>query len=701
MSPGPAPTDTEVYTDADLSRLFTPEAIALVGASADPSKLSGRPLRYLEAHGYPGDVFLVNPSHETVDGHPCYACVSDLPSPPDVALVLVPAALVEDVVSECGAAGIPFAVVVASGFAETGPEGEARQSSLFETAREAGVRLLGPNSEGFLATRPPVAASFSSILKRDDLLAGPVGFVTQSGGFGGALFQLTQDAGVGASLWVSTGNEADLDTLDVLSHLVDDRETRVVATYVESLRRGKRLLDVGRRAAVDDTALVTMRVGASDRGQAAAASHTGSVATADRIYDGVFRQAGVVRVRSVDAFLDTVTALVHTPAAEVSALATHDLGVVSISGGAAVLIADTAARLGVDLATLDPETGATVSEVIPDYGSAENPLDVTAAAIADHGVFADCLGTVAGDSSVGSLLVQFGNSGREMVETFATDLLALRDEAGIPVLAVFTGSRPRSDTRRRLVDGGVLVFADPVRAVRTVGNLTTLARARDRLRDVDTDRYAAPSTDADRPFPGTWDAIDRALSENDVGLVETAPVDDAEAAVAAGDRLDAPLVLKYDPLAVAHKTEEGGVHLSLRGAGEVREAFDALASTADYPVVAQQQVSGVEVLVGIERDPDFGPVVTLGPGGVWVELFDRFAHRALPVTHADVDEMVDETPLARLLAGYRGADGSREALCDLVVGLTRVYAEHAVDSLECNPVVVTNEGAWVVDLLVD
>jgi len=684
-----------------LSRLFDPDAIALVGASADPDKLSGRPYRFLRDHGYDGDLYLVNPNRDQIDGRQCYDAVGDLPATPDVALVLVPASVAPDVVEECGDHGVEFAIVVASGFAETGDRGRERQERLRSAARDGGVRLVGPNSEGFLNLRAGVAASFSSICKRDELLPGGIGFVTQSGAFGGALFQLTQDRGLGASTWISTGNEVDVDTLEVLAYLVEDPYTDVVVTYVESLTRGRRLREIGRRAAETGTRIVAMRVGASERGRRAAESHTGSVASDDQIYDAVFRQSGVLRVRSTDEVVDLVTALTRIPDG-VTPDPGGGLGVVSMSGGAAVLIADTADRLGVPLADLDVATVDAVDEEIPSYGSATNPLDVTAAAISDHAVFDRCIRTVAGDGSVEGLLVQFGNSGREVVETFQENLVSLRREAGMPILTVFTGSRPRPETAAALCEAGVLVFEDPVRAVRTYGGLHRRGEVLERVaRDPASDSATLPANDRD-PLPtDDWQTLESALADAGLPFARTRRVADGDAAVAVADDLGYPVVLKGDPLEVAHKTEEDGVETDV-GPDDVREAFDRLDATG-VPVVVQETVGGIETIAGVVEDDDFGPVLLFGPGGIFVELFgdDAFAYRALPVDEPTAARMIAETPVDRLLDGFRGTSGDRDALAAALSGIASVYERYDLESFECNPLVVTGDSAVAVDLLVE
>ncbi len=684
----------------DLTTLFDPDSIALVGASADPEKLAGRPYRFLREFGYGGAIHLVNPNREQIDGRPCYDSVGDISGSVDVALVLVPAGAVEGVVRDCGAANVPFAVVVASGFAETDDEGAERQRTVARAAREGGVRLIGPNSEGFLSfSSTPVAATFSSICKRNDLLPGSVGFVSQSGAFGGAVFQLMQNLGVGARAWITTGNEADVDALGVLAGYVEDPDVDVAAVYLESVDRGRRLLEIGERAAATDTHLVVMRVGASAAGERATASHTGSIATDDAVYDAVLAQAGASRVRSVDAFADTVAAFSRLPPSAEPAEG-EGLGVVSISGGAAALIADAAERTGLPLATLGDAAEAAVEREIPPYGSPTTPVDVTGAAIGDPAVFERCLDAVAGDPSVGSLLLQFGNSGAETIETCLDTILSIRADHDLPVATVFTGSDPAPETATTLRESNVWTFGDPVRAVETLGAVHDAATrrrclaARDRGWELLDDRDPFPRED--------WAAATDRLREAGVAFADGRMVERAADAAAALRDLGPPVVAKLDPLASAHKTEVGGVRTDLRDEAAVRAAYDDLAELGDGRALVQETVAGVELVVGVVDDDDFGPLMLVGPGGTLVDLLsDAVAYRALPVTAADAQEMIAASAADRLLSGYRGAPAAdREAVIDTLVAVSDAYLAGDLAELEINPLVATPDGAVAVDLLV-
>ena len=683
-----------------LDRLLAPESIALVGASGDETKLSGRPHRYLEKHGYTGECYFVNPNRDRIDGERCYDSVTELPTVPDLAMILVPAAVTPDVVAECGEAGISYAIIIASGFGETDAEGVELEEHLVNVATEGDVRLLGPNSEGLLNLHETMAATFSSICKRDTLRPGPVGFISQSGAFGGAMFQLIQDVGIGASSWISTGNEADIDSLELLDALIGDAHTETVAMYIEALEDGHRLFDLQRRAIEAGVAVVAIHVGTSERGRQATASHTGNVASDRDVYDALLRQAGVMRVRSVDAFVDTVKAVTQLPSGSLPQT-TGGLGIVSMSGGAAALCADTAGDVGLPLATLDASTEATIESHIPDYGSAKNPLDVTGYAIGNPKVFGTCIDALAGDPSVNALLIQFGNSGHEVIETVMDAIVQVNRSHSYPVMTVFTGSRPRQAIIEELESWGILVYEDPVRAIKTCKHLFDRAVAVDRLgrtppRGGQRDTRAAPF-----PMTDLTEAINR-LEEYGVNFVDTRVIDRDDdrgtAAIEAAEALGYPVVVKASPLEVSHKTEAGGVHTDIDSASALRDVLDTV---EDEPLVMQRQPSGIEALVGISTDEDFGPVMTVGPGGVYVELFESFAHRALPIDKAVAEEMIAETPLDRLLRGFRGSKGDVRALSAFAVASSEVYLDHELTTLEFNPVIVTEDEAVAVDLLIE
>ena len=675
--------------DPDLDRLFDPRAVAFVGASADPKKLSGRPHRYMEQLEYEGETYLVNPSRDEIDGRRCYDSLDVVPGPVDLAMVLVPAGVAPSVLEDCGRNDVPFALVIASGFSGAGDDGAGDENALLTAAREGGVRLVGPNSEGLVAMGPRLGASFSSILKRDDLSDSDVAVVRQSGAFGGALFQVLLDEGVGVGTWLSTGNERDLTTTEYLAHLIEDDATSVVVVHAESLDHGDRLPALGRRAAETGTDLVVINAGASERGRATAASHTGSVASEADRYEAALRAAGAARVHGVDDTVDMARALRTVPR-DRRPTGEGGIGVLSVSGGAGVLIADAAERAGLPLATFTAETRERIADAIPPYVSAENPVDIIGAVIGEPDVFTDRVRTVAEDSGVGSVLLQFSNSDDETVEACKEDLLALPSALNCAVAAVFTGAQPAPETAKELADAGVLTFRDPVRAVETLATLTET-----HPRTVDREPAAVPGVTPDDDV----DAVLDALAGADVDVVETVAVDDADDAVVAVESLGYPVVYKLDPTELHHKTEVDGVRVGLADAAAVRDAYRELA--AEGPVVVQRQVDSVEVHVGVVDDPDVGPTLTVGPGREFVEVFEDRAYRRLPLDREAGLAALEELPLSTLLSGYRGAPAAdREALADLLVAVSDCFLASDCGMLEPNPMVATPDGAVAIDVLV-
>lgn len=684
-----------------MNRLLAPESIALIGASGDETKLSGRPHRYLEKHGYAGELYFVNPNRDRIDGEHCYDSVAELPAVPDLAMVLVPAALTPTIVTECADVGIPYAMIIASGFSEVDGDGASLEKRLIEIADEHGIRLLGPNSEGLLNLPKATAATFSSICKRDVLHPGPVGFISQSGAFGGAMFQLVQDEGIGASSWISTGNEADIDSLELLGALIDDEHTKTVAMYLEAVTEGHRVFDLQRRAIEAGVSVVAIQVGTSARGRQATASHTGSVASDKAVYDAVLRQAGVMKVRGVDEFVDTIKAVTHLPPASLPD-PTGGLGIVSMSGGAAALGADRAEDIGLPLASLDDSTVATIESHIPGYGSAKNPLDVTGYAISNPSVFGACIDALAADPSVNSLLIQFGNSGPEVIETIMADIKRVQQAHAFPIMTVFTGSRPAPSDVRALEALGILVYEDPVRAIGTCKRLYEHARAIDRLSRTRVSHVRMSEPVRSFPRADLGDAIDRLASYGITfatsRVIAQTGGDRVAAAIETAEAIEYPVVVKASPLAISHKTDVDGVHTDIDSETKLQSAID---NVPDAELVIQRQHTGIEALIGITVDDDFGPVMTIGPGGVFVDLFERFAHRALPVDEQLAREMIAETPLSRMLSGYRGLSGDETALAEFAALASEVYLAHDLTTLEFNPVIVTEDEAVAVDLLIE
>ena len=361
---------TGTHTAVDLTRLFAPRAIALVGASPDEAKLSGRPLRYLERYGFKGGVFPVNPRHAVIGGHHSFARIADIDAPIDVALLLAAADQVAPALEEAGKCGIPFAIAIASGFAEAGDG--ARQADLSRICLETGIRLVGPNCVGILNPANGTTATFSTVLKTKLPRPGSIVLITQSGAIGNGLLQSFNHHDLGLRAWASTGNEADLGALDFLSHFLRDEECRVIAMFVEGFKQGERLVPLVKEARHLGKIVIALRAGRSDAGRAASRSHTGKLAGQARVYDGLARQAGLIEVDSVEALIDMLLAV---ETVGVDAARPPGLGILSISGGLGVVMSDVAAALDLTVPLFAENTRAALKTVLPPQNSVANPVD--------------------------------------------------------------------------------------------------------------------------------------------------------------------------------------------------------------------------------------------------------------------------------------------------------------------------------------
>ncbi|GAB3708838.1 acetate--CoA ligase family protein [Mariniluteicoccus flavus] len=679
---------------ATVHALLHARSIAVVGASADPMKPSGRVLRYLRRYGFSGRVFGVNPARDEAQGYPCFPSLAALPETPELAVITLPAAAIADALRACGDAGVRTAIVFASGFAEAGDEGRALQEATARAAREAGVRVLGPNSNGVIGVRDAVLATFMSGVDTDDLELRDdgVAFVSQSGALGAFIFQQAQSSGLGVGAFLSIGNEMDLTLSEALSGLVDDPDVRVVLAYVEGLGDPEALRDALERARARDLPVVLMKVGRSARGAEAAASHTGALAGSDAVFDGFLRQHGVVRVTDIDEMLDLARLLAFTPP-----LGGRRLSVITLSGGAGVMVADAADDLGLSVPPWEGEWLERMTQALPAYASPVNPIDVTGALLADPQLLRASLDVAIAHPGTDAIVVVLGNL--QSVEETCCSMIA--DAAGRtdkPVVTVWVGGTGR--VPRMLAERGLPAFTDPGRAMRA------LAAVADRAGLAALPRVAADDHGlGDHALRPAMDevAAKRLLAEAGVRTVEERAVPDAGAAVAAAEAIGFPVVIKLLTAEVGHKSDLGLVEVGLRTDGEVKEAAERIlgravaAGLGNRRLVVQAMVSSdLELILGMTRDPVFGPVIMVGVGGVLTELAADVQIRVPPLTEADAADMLDDLRWSALLDGPRGRTRvDRADLARTIVAFADAALASGLEALEVNPLLVSPDGRVV------
>lgn len=691
-------TDTP---DDGLAALLQPRSIAIIGASRDLNKLSGRPIKFLQRAGYAGAVYPVNPKYDEIAGLRCYAAVADIPGPIDLAVVTVPARAVIEAITALGEKGTGAAVVFSSGFGEMGAEGKKLEAQVQAVARRHGMRLSGPNTLGLINAFDGVYATFSQFAN-GATPAGPIGFVTQSGAFGTAIAALARQRGLGLGYFVNTGNEADVDFVAAMAPVLEDPRIRVGAGYIEGLKDGSGLARVARRAIQLDKPMVVTKVGRTDAGARASASHTGSLAGEDRVFDGVVRQFGIVRARNETALLDMAELFATTDPP-----AGRGLGIITQSGGAGVLMVDRAEELGLAVPVLGEATKRSLHDVLPAFGAAGNPVDVTGQFVADPSMLRDSVLAVLEDPDIHIAAVWLQLM-HEFVEPLVEIFRQLKDRATKPFVVCWVAAPEAGLTALR--EMGVCVFTGGEPAVDAIAGLVELGERR-RAWTAEGEPAALPAPAALQGGAGVVPSLEAAaaLTKAGVPLAETRLCADAEAAAA--EDLGYPVVMKIESPDLPHKTEADGVRLGLADAEEVRAAFAAVtaAARAYEPdariagVLVQATGAGAcEMVIGLRRDPVFGMVVMAGLGGIFVEVTKDVVFRQAPVSEAQARDMLADLKGQAVLDGVHGRPGvDRDQLAVLIAAVSRFGAANAdrLSELDLNPVLAGPDGAVAVDWL--
>ncbi|MDP4805247.1 MAG: acetate--CoA ligase family protein [Candidatus Nanopelagicales bacterium] len=669
-----------------LAALWSASSIAIIGATEREGAMGRLPVEYLQRFGYAGRIFPVNPKGGSVLGLPAYESVVSINQPIDLALIMVPATAVHDAVEACAQAGVRVAIVMSSGFAETGPEGAAAQLELVDIARAGGMRLVGPNCIGAVGGADRVLATFSPVFASAStpLPGGPVALVSQSGALGFGALSLGLERGVPIGIAITTGNEADVTASEVAAALAMDENVRALAMYVESLDDLEAI-----RAAAQEKPVVMLKAGRSDAGAKAAASHTGALASADKVVDAALRQAGIARVNTIDDLLDAAALLALD-----GRMHGDRIGIVTTSGGSGILAADAIEVNGLQLAELASDTVQDLEAIVPSYGNATNPVDVTAAVMAEPGLFERCVERLADDPSVDAIVACFAVLVGDDVTRIARALQAVRERTGLPVVAARTGAASLApEGAAVLAAAGVPVYSTPERAVAALAALRVVSvPARERaIRSAVTTAV---------PTPGASEKEVKALlAKAGVPIPESFLTSTLEEARAALTSVGGRCVLKAVVPGLLHKSDAGGVIVGVTEE-TLAAGFTQVAALGGRVLVERMVPGGVEVIVGLTPSP-LGRVLTVGVGGVLTEIVADAAVRVLPVDAQDVSEMIESTALSALLAGARGAPpADRAALIDAVLAIVDATCTWPSDGeLDINPITVLTEGAWVLDAM--
>jgi acyl-CoA synthetase (NDP forming) len=678
--------------------LIAPRSIALVGASADAEKLTGRPLRYLQRHRFSGAIYPVNSRADSIAGVRCYADIESLPEPPDAAFVLLGGGRVVEAIRQLAAIGTGAAIVLASGFGESGEEGRRQEE---EIRRAAGaMRVLGPNSIGLINVTDAVALTASNALVMDELLPGSIGLVSQSGGILGALLSRAHAQGIGLSKLIATGNECDIDVAECIAYLADDPATNVIALYLEGIRHPDRFRAAAEKARVAGKPIVAFKVGRSDAGARSAVSHTGAMAGSDAVYDALFKQLHIARAERFSDLIDLPMALSAR-----RTLRGNRIAVVTSTGGAASLLADAAGSAGFELPEPDEATAARLRALDIAGASLErNPIDVTLAGVKEE-VFRNILDALLESPSYDGIAVVLGSSvlrdpeaaGAPLREAFACDTK--------PIVGFVSPDAPH--VVNALNRAGVPTFAAPESCVAALVAVRRTSTPK-HLDDEPPRAVAAPEGTATLLQSSTLNELESKRLFAAFGIPVTREIAAAtpEEAQSAAQPFASTLVVKILTRDVLHKTEAGGVALDVSREGlaavctRMAQTFTAKSGRQPDGFLVQERIfGGIEMILGMRRDPQFGPVVMLGVGGIAAELIGDKALRLAPVSRRDAQEMISELKTAPLLNGYRGrprADAGALAHAIVAFSDMALALGERLTEAEINPLFVLPEGRGVV-----
>ncbi len=666
---------------ASLKAVFRPRSVAVIGASTAPGKLGHDILANLKAGGFPGPLYPINPKAEEILGLKVYKSVTETPAPPELAVVVIPARIVAATIEQCAAAGVQAAIVITGGFAEAGPEGERLQDELAQVVRRTGIRVVGPNCQGVNMPHQQMCASWPLITTQ-----GKIAFASQSGTVGAAFLDMAAAEHLGVSGFVSLGNRVDVDEAEVLSYFNQDPHTQVIALYLEGVKRASYFLDALRSA---QKPVVILKAGRTTQGSRAAESHTKSMAGTDAVYEALFRKYRVYRADNLEELFDFAKALAYLPQPTGPRLM-----ITTSSGGAAILAIDEAEKCGLTVPEPNPILQERLREFLPSHCAVGNPVDLTGDAISAPDLYRKVMDKTRDDYDA-------------QVVIFGDPIPGAADQvtAGAPELVIFLGgAEVEREERQKLYEKGIPVFPTPERGVRALAQFFRFAPATPAPPGLPKVAVAQPL----KLLPAGEAAA--MMAKAGIPAAAAPLARDADEAVSLARQFGCPVALKISSPQIAHKTDIGGVLLGLENDEEVRQGFqDIMDATTLFDTAVRVEGAtvsplakpgGLEVILGTITDPQYGPTLMFGLGGVNTEIYQDVAFCILPADEAELADLMQRIKGYPLLTGYRGQPPrDTEALLAAMKALARFAAKHPeLDQIELNPLLLYEKGLFAVDV---
>lgn len=688
---------------ARAAAVMEARSVAIVGASADPNKIAGRPLAYMVKRGFAGQLYPVNPKRDQVQGLKSYPSLAAIGQPVDLVIVGTPAEHVEAVIREGIAADARAFVVFSSGFSELSETGAALQARLGALAREHNVTILGPNCLGVINSETGLIASFTTAMEETPIKAGGFSLVSQSGALGAYWLDICLRSGLGFGKWIATGNECDLEAADAVAYLAEDVQTKVIGVYVEDIRDTYAFRSALQLAARQGKPVLVIKAGRSSLGAAAAASHTGALAGDDALYEACLTQYGALRVDSLGEMIDVARLYLFDSIPQGNRVAT-----MSVSGGAGVLIADCSEQLGLDLPALSPQTERSLADVLPSFVKAANPLDLTGNVVQDNASISRALQAVATDPN-NDVIVLFVGLMHSIANAFTDAIAQVRRDTDRPIVVIWIGAK--DETVAILEQANIPVFRDIPPAMTAISGVVRLAQLRKGAAGQQLPDTASLRGRQNREVSVLAECVSKDLLRQIGALTVPAGVlvQSADDLTALAGNLSYPLVAKLQADTLMHKSDIGGVVLGIKDDRQLVAAVSSLRQIAErnhvdaLGVLIEPMVPfDDEILLGLRRDPRFGPTLTLGRGGIDVELDADIISRLLPLDAKQIESMIRSLRSARRYDGFRGRDKvDIAALSADIATLCQAFADAPdLAEIEINPLAVQGEQAWVLDAIV-
>ena len=688
-----------------LDPLLRPQSVAVIGASDNPARIGGRPIFSMLEGGFKGRLYPVNPNRETIQGLKSYPSISSVPEAVDSVVISVPEKIALDVVRECAAAGVKSVVMFTSGFAEIGDAGVHAQSELKKIASNSGMRIVGPNCLGVFNLNQGWFGTFANTLASKKIPTGPIGIVTQSGAYGGHLFTITQNRGVGTNYWVTTGNEVDVDVAEVIEFYAKEPNIKVIVAYAEGIKNGDRLCQAFDAARKAKKPVIFMKVGSTEAGARAAASHTASLAGEDAIYDGVFKQFGVYRAETTEEMADIayVCQFGRYPSGP-------KIGLQTISGGIGVQLADAATKYGFDVKPLPKTTQDKILNLIP-FAGVNNPIDFTGQVLNERKLLEESMRHVINEADYDSQILYLASL---PISQFTKDIsleifTSLRKQYPDELMILSLIGPPEARASYEAL--GYPCFEDHSLAVRAMAALRYFGEV------FKKEETASPTVIGEKPVLTKGQKISefeakKIFSTAGMPITLETLAQTSDEAIGFWKKIKKPVVLKISSPDLQHKTDIGGVILDLDDERDIQENFEKLSKLGkansikndiEGIIVSEMVDNGVETVLGVVNDPVFGPTVMFGLGGVFVEVLKDVSFRVAPFDVKEAHMMIDEIRGRAILDGVRGAPPSDiEALAESLSQLSLFAITNAknLDSVDLNPLIVLPKGAKIVDALI-